>query len=63
MRRRGRLDRRFASGEPGRLEQFEYGVPGEGEQEGEQIEGRQRHREKCPAMAEIVLEFISVVFE
>jgi hypothetical protein len=21
------LDRRFASGEPGRLEQFEYGVP------------------------------------
>jgi hypothetical protein len=23
----GPLDRRFASGEPGRVEQFEYGVP------------------------------------
>jgi hypothetical protein len=47
----GPLDRRFASGEPGRLEQFEYGMPGEGEQ----IEGRQRHREKRLAMTEIVL--------
>jgi hypothetical protein len=34
-------------------------VPGEGEQ----IEGRQRHREKRPTMAEIMLEFVSVVFE
>ena len=55
----GSLDRRFASGLPGWFEQFEYGVPGEGEQ----IEGRQCHREKPLAMAEIVLEFVAVVFQ
>src|SRR6202007_2935017 len=42
-----------------RFEQFEHGVPGEGEQ----IEGRQRHREKPLAMAEIVFEFVAVVFQ
>src|ERR1700693_4075918 len=31
--------------------------------EGEQIEGRQRHREKPLAMAEIVFEFVAVVFQ
>ena len=55
----GSLDRRFASGLPGWFEQFEHSVPGEGEQ----IEGRQRHREKPLAMAEIVLEFVAVVFQ
>ena len=55
----GSLDRRFASGLPGRFEQVEHGMPGEGEQ----IEGRQRHREKPLAMAEIVFEFVAVVFQ
>ena len=55
----GSLDRRFAGGQPWRFEQFEYGMPGEGEQ----IESGQRHREKAVAVAEIVLEFVAVVFQ
>src|SRR5208337_3769687 len=55
----GSLDRRFASGLPGRFEQVEHGMPGEGEQ----IEGRQHHREKPLAVAEIVLEFVAVIFQ
>ena len=53
-----RSDCGLASGLPGRFEQVEHGMPGEGEQ----IEGRQHHREKPLAVAEIVLEFVAVVF-
>src|SRR5208337_4474761 len=45
-------------GLPGWLEQFEHGVPGEGEE----IEGRSRHGEKVPAVPEVVFELVAMVF-
>ena len=49
----------FARGLPGRLQQIEDGMPGEGEQ----IEGGERHGEKLLAVPEIMFELIAVVFE
>src|SRR5271170_2178536 len=51
----GGLPRRL----PRRLQAFEHGVPGEGEQ----IEGREHHCEKLLAMAEIMFELIAVIFQ
>src|SRR5271166_6391407 len=46
----------LSSGLPGRLEEIEHGMPGEGQK----IEGRQGHSQKLFAMAKIMLEFITV---
>jgi hypothetical protein len=54
----GSLGRGLARGDPGRLQQFERGVPGEGEQ----VQARQHHRQKTLAMAEIVFELVAVIF-
>ena len=54
----GSLGRCLARGYPGRFEQFEHRVPGEGEE----VQARQHHRQKSLAMAEIVLELVAVIF-
>ena len=48
----------FASGAPGRLQQFEHGMPSEGEQ----IEGREGHGEKFLTVSEIMFELVAVIF-
>jgi len=52
------LRRDPAGGDLGQLQQFENGVPGEGEE----VQARQHHRQKTLAMAEIVLELVAVIF-
>src|ERR1700674_4006854 len=54
----GSLRGGLARGYPGRLQQFERGVPGEGED----VQARQRHRQESRAMAEIVFELVAVIF-
>jgi hypothetical protein len=46
------------AGYPGRLQQFEHRVPGEGEE----VQACQHHRQKSLAMAEIVFERVAVIF-
>jgi hypothetical protein len=48
----------LACGLPGRFEKIEDGMPGEGEQ----VKCGQRHRQKRFAVAEIVFEFVAVIF-
>ena len=48
----------FASSLPGGFQKFERRVPGESEE----VERRQHHGEKRLAMAEIVFEFVAVIF-
>ena len=55
----GSLGGGFARGLPGRLQQFQHGVP----VEGEQIESRERHGEELLAVPEIVFELVAMVFE
>src|SRR5260370_40570429 len=52
------LGRGLARGYPGRFEQFERGVPGEGEE----VQARQHHRQESLAMAEIVFELVAGIF-
>src|SRR5271155_661980 len=54
----GALGGGLACGLPRRIEKVEGRVPGEGEQ----VQRGQRHRQKCFAVAEIVFEFIAVIF-
>src|SRR5580693_1003944 len=54
----GSLRRGLACSDPGRLQQFERSVPGEGEE----VQARQHHRQKALAMAEIVFELVAVIF-
>src|SRR5580704_18626981 len=54
----GSFRRSLAGGYPGRLQQFEHGVPSEGEE----VQACQHHRQKSLAMAEIVLELVAVIF-
>src|SRR5271165_5176107 len=50
---------RFPGLAPGRFDEVEHGVPGEGEH----VEGGERHGQIGLAMAEIVFEFVAMVFQ